>query len=130
MYTGLYITTFKEGTSQAIRFYLMCTQKNFYAGEDDGISIPTPMIGFFGIIAGVASLACNITADVIKTRMQARVEKCANPLNCFQNILHEEGIVAFFRGNVIRMTHICIEVAVTFMIYELIMDYIFVNMVL
>lgn len=123
------MTTFKEGTSQAIRFYLMCTQKNFYAGSDGSITIPTPMIGFFGMIAGAASLTSNVTADVIKTRMQARVGKCANPFTCFQHILHEEGLVAFFRGNAMRVTQICIEVAVTFMIYEIIMDYIFVHMV-
>lgn len=130
MFTGLSITTFKEGTSQAIRFYLMCTQKNFYAGSDGSIYIPTPMIGFFGMIAGAASIASNVTADVIKTRMQARVEKCANPFACYQHILREEGLVAFFRGNAMRMAHVCIEVAVTFMIYEIIMDYIFVHIVL
>ncbi|KAH8417599.1 hypothetical protein KR222_002427, partial [Zaprionus bogoriensis] len=129
IYKGLSLTIIKQGSNQAIRFYLMCTQKEIYTGNDRNMTVPTPLIGLFGILAGAASLITNMPVDVIKTRMQGSESlKYKSAYQCFQKTLKEEGPRAFFKGTVSRLARVCIDVALTFMIYESIMDYLLNNL--
>lgn len=60
----------KQGSNQAIRFFVMETMKDYYRGDDNNKVVPKPMIGLFGACAGAASVFGNTPIDVVKTRMQ------------------------------------------------------------
>lgn len=61
----------KQGTNQAIRFFVMESLKELYRGKDDlNKPVPKPITGLFGLVAGAASVFGNTPLDVIKTRMQ------------------------------------------------------------
>lgn len=104
----------------------MCTQKDFYSAYDDDVVIPTPMIGIFGCIAGAASVMSNISLDVIRTRMETISKKNRNaPMPPIAEMLQDEGPKAFFKGSVVRMIRVCLDVAFTFMLYERVLAYIY-----
>ena len=70
-YQGLTATMMKQGTNQAIRFFVMESLKELYRGKDN-VNKPVPKVitGVFGVVAGAASVFGNTPLDVIKTRMQ------------------------------------------------------------
>ena len=53
------------------RFYVVETLKDWYREGDPKKSVPKPLVGIFGGIAGAASVLGNTPLDVIKTRMQS-----------------------------------------------------------
>ena len=73
VYKGLTATIIKQGSNQAIRFYVMETLKaeyRKYKGKDVNAQVPVLVTGLFGLIAGAASVFGNTPVDVVKTRMQ------------------------------------------------------------
>lgn len=114
----------RQGTNQAIRFYLICTQKKLYTANDETLYIPTAMIGIFGIIAGAASVMSNMSFDVIKTRMQAIEKRKKTHIGYIKEMMRDEGPQAFFKGTTSRMVRVCLDVAVSFMVYEQLLKYI------
>lgn len=60
----------KQGSNQAIRFFVMETMKDWYRGGDNNKTVPKMVVGVFGAIAGAASVFGNTPIDVVKTRMQ------------------------------------------------------------
>lgn len=70
VYQGVVPTIMKQGSNQAIRFFVMETMKDWYRGGDNNKSVPKMMVGVFGAIAGAASVFGNTPIDVVKTRMQ------------------------------------------------------------
>ena len=60
----------KQGSNQAIRFYVMETCKDWYKGGDPKKPVPKLVVGLFGAVAGAASVFGNTPIDVVKTRMQ------------------------------------------------------------
>ena len=63
-------TIMKQGSNQAIRFYVMETMKDWYRGGDSKKPVPKLVVGAFGAVAGAASVFGNTPIDVVKTRMQ------------------------------------------------------------
>lgn len=56
IYQGLTATMAKQGSNQAIRFFVMETLKDWYRGGDPNKSVSKPVVGLFGAIAGAASV--------------------------------------------------------------------------
>ncbi|XP_037115047.1 tricarboxylate transport protein B, mitochondrial [Syngnathus acus] len=118
-YQGLTATVLKQGSNQAIRFYVMTSLKNWYKGDDPNKSINPALTGSFGAIAGAASVFGNTPLDVIKTRMQGlEAHKYKSTLDCAVKILRHEGLKAFYKGTVPRLGRVCLDVAIVFIIYE------------
>ncbi|XP_035463381.1 tricarboxylate transport protein B, mitochondrial [Scophthalmus maximus] len=118
-YQGLTATVLKQGSNQAIRFFVMTLLKNWYTGGDPSIYINPLIIGTFGVLAGAASVFGNTPIDVIKTRMQGlEAHKYKSTWDCTVKIMKHEGPKAFYKGTVPRLGRVCLDVALVFIIYE------------
>lgn len=123
VYQGLTATIAKQGSNQAIRFFVMETLKDWYRSGDNDKKINKVVVGGFGAIAGAASVYGNTPIDVIKTRMQGlEASKYKNTIDCAVQIWKKEGFFAFYKGTVPRLSRVCLDVAITFMIYDTIME--------
>jgi solute carrier family 25 (mitochondrial citrate transporter), member 1 len=122
VYKGLTATIIKQGSNQAIRFFVMESMKAEYRklkGKDVNAQVPVLVTGLFGLIAGAASVFGNTPVDVVKTRMQGlESTKYKNTFDCAVQIMKNEGPKAFYKGTVPRLSRVCLDVAITFMIYD------------
>ncbi|XP_070183926.1 tricarboxylate transport protein, mitochondrial-like [Littorina saxatilis] len=119
LYQGLTPTIIKQGSNQAMRFYVMETLKDWYRGEDKNKKVPTLVVGAFGATAGAVSVFGNTPVDVVKTRLQGLdSHKYKNTLDCALQIYKHEGPRAFYKGTVPRLSRVTLDVAITFMIYD------------
>uniref|UniRef100_A0A3Q2XY96 Solute carrier family 25 member 1a n=1 Tax=Hippocampus comes TaxID=109280 RepID=A0A3Q2XY96_HIPCM len=116
-YQGLTATVLKQGTNQAIRFYVMNALRNWY--KDDPRKEMHPIVtAMFGATAGAASVFGNTPLDVVKTRMQGLdAHRYKNTVDCAFQILKQEG-PQFYKGTVPRLGRVCLDVAIVFVIYE------------
>lgn len=113
----------KQGSNQAIRFFVMESLKDWYRGGDPKKPVNKLVVGLFGAVAGAASVFGNTPIDVVKTRMQGlESSKYKNTLDCAIQIMKNEGPKAFYKGTVPRLSRVCLDVAITFMIYDSFMD--------
>uniref|UniRef100_T1J6I0 Citrate transport protein n=1 Tax=Strigamia maritima TaxID=126957 RepID=T1J6I0_STRMM len=123
-YQGVTATCMKQGSNQAIRFYVMESLKDWYRGGDSKKPVNKIVTGFFGAIAGAASVFGNTPIDVVKTRMQGlEASKYKNTVDCAMKIWKNEGPRAFYKGTVPRLSRVCLDVAITFMIYDSFMEF-------
>ncbi|XP_056636477.1 putative tricarboxylate transport protein, mitochondrial [Diorhabda sublineata] len=123
LYKGVTATIIKQGTNQATRFFVMETLKDSYRGGDPDKKIPKLLVGLFGAFAGACSVYVNNPVDVVKTRMQGlEASRYKNTLDCAVQILKNESPKAFYKGTVPRLGKVCLDVAITFMIYDSFMD--------
>lgn len=122
VYKGVSATIIKQGSNQAIRFYVIETLKSEYRKRnklDANAAVPLLLTGLFGAVAGAASVFGNTPVDVVKTRMQGlESHKYKNTMDCAVQILKNEGPKAFYKGTVPRLSRVCLDVAITFMIYD------------
>jgi solute carrier family 25 citrate transporter 1 len=123
-YRGLTATMMKQGSNQAIRFYVMETLKDKYRGGDSTVAVPKLLVGLMGGCAGAASVLGNTPLDVVKTRMQGLEAKTKykNTFDCARQIMVNEGPAAFYKGTIPRMSRVVLDVAITFMIYDSFME--------
>ncbi|NIG61957.1 tricarboxylate transport protein, mitochondrial [Pontoporia blainvillei] len=140
-YQGLTATVLKQGSNQAIRFFVMTSLRNWYRGDNPDKPMNPLITGMFGAIAGAASVFGNTPLDVIKTRMQGlEAHKYRNTWDCGLQILRNEGPKAsldpptlsrhagfifsspsplrFYKGTVPRLGRVCLDVAIVFVIYD------------
>uniref|UniRef100_A0A9L0RT86 Tricarboxylate transport protein, mitochondrial n=1 Tax=Equus caballus TaxID=9796 RepID=A0A9L0RT86_HORSE len=118
-YQGLTATVLKQGSNQAIRFFVMTSLRNWYRGDNPNKPMNPLITGVFGAIAGAASVFGNTPLDVIKTRMQGlEAHKYRNTWDCGLQILRNEGLKAFYKGTVPRLGRVCLDVAIVFIIYD------------
>ncbi|CAG9804500.1 unnamed protein product [Chironomus riparius] len=123
VYKGVTATILKQGSNQAIRFYVMESLREMYKGNDPNKHTPKLVVGLFGAIAGAASVFGNTPIDVVKTRMQGlEAAKYKSTVDCAVQIWKNEGPLAFYKGTVPRLSRVCLDVAITFMIYDSFMD--------
>lgn len=50
-------------------------------------------------------------------------KKYKNTLDCALSIAKNEGLFAFYKGTVPRLGRVCLDVAITFMIYDSFMEF-------
>ncbi|KAG8521954.1 Tricarboxylate transport protein, mitochondrial [Galemys pyrenaicus] len=118
-YQGLTATVLKQGSNQAIRFFVMTSLRNWYRGDNPNKPMNPLITGVFGAIAGAASVFGNTPLDVIKTRMQGlEAHRYRNTWDCGLQILRNEGLKAFYKGTVPRLGRVCLDVAIVFIIYD------------
>jgi len=123
IYKGLSPTMMKQGSNQAIRFYVMETLKMWYKGGDSSKPIPKVIVGLFGGFAGACSVIGNTPLDVVKTRMQGLdAARYKNTIDCARQIMVNEGPRAFYKGTLPRMSRVVLDVGITFMIYDSFME--------
>ncbi|XP_015907221.1 putative tricarboxylate transport protein, mitochondrial isoform X1 [Parasteatoda tepidariorum] len=123
VYQGLTATIMKQGSNQAMRFFVMESLKDWYRGGDPTKPVNKLIVGLFGAVAGAASVFGNTPIDVVKTRMQGlEASKYKNTFHCMFEIAKNEGFFAFYKGTVPRLGRVCLDVAITFMIYDSFMD--------
>ena len=120
LYKGLTPTVMKQGSNQAIRFYVMETLRLWYTGGDQTKTVPKPFVAMFGAMAGGASVLGNTPIDVVKTRMQNG--SYTSSLVCARQVAAKEGLSGFYKGCMPRMNSVCLEVALAFVIYDSVMD--------
>jgi len=122
-YKGLTATMMKQGSNQAIRFYVMETCKDWYRKGDPNAHVPKIVVGLFGGFAGACSVLGNTPLDVVKTRMQSLdAKKYKNTFDCAKQIMVNEGPKAFYKGTLPRMSRVVLDVGITFMIYDSFME--------
>lgn len=119
LYQGVLPTVLRQGTNQGVRFFVMETCKDAYKQGDSTKKIPKLVVGGFGALAGAASVFANTPIDVVKTRLQGLdAHRYRGTLDCFLQVWKNEGPSAFYKGTVPRLTRVCLDVALTFMIYD------------
>jgi len=69
-YKGLFATILKQGSNQAIRFFVYTSLKKYLQGGDNSKEIGSLWTFCSGGVAGAASVFGNTPIDVVKTRMQ------------------------------------------------------------
>lgn len=122
-YQGLTATILKQGSNQAIRFFLMESLKDWYKGGDPNKKVPKLLVGLFGGFAGACSVLGNTPIDVVKTRMQGlEASKYKSTFDCAKTIMVNEGPKGFYKGTMPRMSRVVLDVAITFMIYDSFME--------
>lgn len=68
VYKGLTATIIKQGSNQAIRFFVMETLKDLYRGGDHSKHIPTIIVGAMGATAGkISSVRCSVIHSILRT---------------------------------------------------------------
>ncbi|XP_052800893.1 putative tricarboxylate transport protein, mitochondrial [Mya arenaria] len=123
VYQGVVPTIIKQGSNQAIRFFVMESLKNWYREGDPNKKVPMYVVGAFGAFAGACSVYGNTPVDVVKTRLQGlEAHKYKGTLDCAYQIMKHEGPRAFYKGTVPRLSRVCIDVCITFMIYDTFME--------
>lgn len=122
-YQGLSATILKQGSNQAIRFFVMESLKDWYRSGDPDKKVPKLIVGLMGGFAGACSVFGNTPIDVVKTRMQGiEAKRYKNTLDCARQIMVNEGPKAFYKGTVPRLSRVVLDVGITFMIYDSIME--------
>lgn len=110
-YKGVFPTIIKVSTAQATRFGVF----NFISPEMRNTPIKAAASGAF---AGGFSVLLFQGIDVVKSRMQGlEASRYRSSLHCVQEIIKNEGALAFYKGVGPRLTRVCCEVAITMSLY-------------
>ncbi|XP_036682667.1 LOW QUALITY PROTEIN: tricarboxylate transport protein, mitochondrial-like [Balaenoptera musculus] len=118
-YQGLVATVLKQGSNQAILFFVVTSLCNWYQGDNPNKPMNPLITGVFGAITGTASVRGNTPLDMIKTWMQGlEAHKYRKTWDRGLQILRNEGPKAFYKGTVPRLRRVCLDVAIVFVIYD------------
>jgi len=111
IYHGLTPTIFKVATAQATRFGIFM----YIPAEYRKGPLRTAAAGAF---AGGVSVLLFQGVDVIKSRMQGLdAHKYKSTMDCIQQLLKNEGVMALYKGVGPRLARVCCEVAITMSLY-------------
>jgi solute carrier family 25 citrate transporter 1 len=118
VYQGAAATALKQGSNQGLRFMWFNEFKR--VATWDGDRPMTPLLGFLGgMSAGCFSTLGNNPFDVVKTRMQGvGAGRYRGTLDCFRQILAQEGLASFYAGVVPRLGRVVPGQGIIFMSFE------------
>jgi len=123
IYKGLVPTILKQSSNQAIRFVVYNEITGWMRKGRDSNLTPFHTL-FAGALAGAASVFGNTPIDVVKTRMQSlEAQKYKGTWDCIKTIAKHEGLKAFYKGTTPRLVRVCLDVALTFTLYEAISNF-------
>ena len=94
---------------------------DWYRNGDPNKKVPKIIVGLMGGFAGGCSVFGNAPLDVIKTRMQG-LEAKKSTFDCARQIMVKEGLKAFYKGTIPRLVRSVLNVGITFMVYDSIME--------
>jgi len=121
-YQGLTATVIKQGSNQAIRFFVYNNLKEYLQGGDNTKEIGVVRTFIIGGVAGAASVFGNTPVDVVKTRMQGLdAARYKSTLDCVIQTWKSEGPLAFYKGTIPRLGRVVFDVAFVYTIYEQVM---------
>jgi len=121
-YQGLTATVLKQGSNQAIRFFVFYNLKSYFQDGDQTKEIGIARTFFSGGVAGAASVFGNTPLDVVKTRMQGLDRHLyKNTWHCAKEVLKHDGLKGFYKGTVPRLGRVVFDVAFVFTIYGQVM---------
>ena len=85
---------------------------------DPGVPRDSEYIDQCGAFAGGVSVLAFQGLDVIKSRMQGLgAARYSSSIDCLQQVVKEEGILALYKGVGPRLSRVCCEVAITMSLY-------------
>lgn len=118
VYQGAFATALKQGSNQGLRFMWFNEFKAYVT--NNGNTQMTPMLSLLGgMSAGCFSTLGNNPFDVVKTRMQGtKANQYAGTLDCFKQILANEGVGALYAGVVPRLARVVPGQGIIFMSFE------------
>jgi solute carrier family 25 citrate transporter 1 len=110
-YKGVVPTIIKVSTAQATRFGVF----QCIPAEKRDTPVKAAAAGAF---SGGVSVLLFQGVDVVKSRMQGlEAHRYKNTLDCVQQMLRNEGPMAFYKGVGPRLTRVCLEVGITMSMY-------------
>lgn len=116
MYAGVIPTILKQSTNQGVRFMVFEDAQSKLSKV-----IPVKVVAdlLAGAFAGVCSVMLNNPIDVIKTQVQGlEAHKYNGVMDCFNQILKNEGPVGFYKGVGPRLARVTLDVGLTFAIFN------------
>ncbi|CAG7835884.1 unnamed protein product [Allacma fusca] len=125
IYRGASSTIVRQASNNSIRFFIMDYLNEAYRAGDPNTRIPFLATGAFGVIAAFASVYGNAPVDLLKTRMQMRntnLKEYNSTWECAVDVWKQEGIKGFYKGSAARFFRSCVEVPLTFIFYDAIME--------
>jgi hypothetical protein len=114
----------------AIYFPAYANVKKWFSTDEHGHTKPATPFQLLasGFIAGAPAAYSCTPADVVKTRLQVVARsgdtQYAGLVDCFQKILKEEGVGAFFKGGMARVFRSSPQFAITLVAYETLQGFI------
>ncbi|KAL3434575.1 mitochondrial carrier domain-containing protein [Aspergillus tetrazonus] len=127
LYRGVVPVTLKQSANAMVRF----TSYNFFlrhlramSGPDSNNSVIGATV-VAGALAGVVTVYATMPFDTLKTRLQAldARQRYSGTLDCLKSIASSEGFSVLWRGTTPRLTRLSISGAVSFAIYESVMQW-------
>ena len=123
LYKGITPTALRQASSVGVRFMLYEPTKSLYmklTGQDKPNTFITMMSG--GTVGGL-SVILNNPIDVVKSKIQSQSKsdlppKYTSTMQCFRSVLAEDGMRGFAAGLLPRVVRVFCGQAVTFVVYE------------
>lgn len=121
IYKGLVPTCLKQGCNQAVRFTVFDGIKGLVlTGGKKEFTATESLV--YGGIAGIISVYATMPFDVIKTRMQGlEAKQYSSSFDCAKKIAADEGVLAYWKGTVPRLSRVMFSSGIIFTFYEIIM---------
>lgn len=118
LYQGVVSTILKQSSNQGLRFMFFNEYKRI--ATDDGKTKLSPVGSLLGgMMAGTFSTLGNNPFDVVKTRMQGNdAKKYSSTVDCFRQIMKNEGVSGFYRGIVPRMGRVIPGQGIIFLTFD------------
>jgi solute carrier family 25 citrate transporter 1 len=115
VYKGALPTVLKQSTNQGTRFLVYGETRKFLDNYFNSTTFKDFLSGCF---AGICSVFVNNPIDVVKTQMQGlQAQQYNGTLDCFSQILKNEGVAGFYKGVTPRLLRVSLDVALTFTIF-------------